>query len=411
MNKEPIAYQICQKLHEEGYLAFYAGGYVRDLILKIPSDDIDIATDAPPERLQSIFTKTIPIGIAFGIVVVVVEGVSFEVATFRNDLSYKDGRRPEEVSFCCPKQDALRRDFTINGMFYDPIKKEVLDYVGGQQDIQNKIIRAIGDPYARFQEDRLRMIRAARFAARFNFKIEAETKQAILTQAKDLFPSVSIERVYQEFQKMKKYSFENALKLLFDLELLQQIFAPLKDYDKSVFLDHLRHFQWIPKECPTFLFLVELFPKLTEEKLSDLIDYLKVSNEKAALAYFYLNAAHLLSQNPSKYQLVIFYSDPRADLTLKLIAARLSDKKREDFLKKHQKQQSILKKHIAREKSKTPIVTSSFLMEHGIMPGKQLGQLLEKAKEISIEKELENPDEVLKELHKTNLWQQDYNDF
>lgn len=404
MNKEPLAYKICQKLHQEGYLAYYAGGYVRDLILKIPSDDIDIATDAPPEKLQSIFEKTIPIGIAFGIVVVVMEGVSFEVATFRKDLSYKDGRRPEEVSFCCPKEDALRRDFTINGMFYDPLKKEVLDYVNGEQDIQNKVIRAIGDPYKRFQEDRLRMIRAARFAARFNFKIESETKQAILSQAKDLFPSVSIERVYQEFQKMKKHHFENALKLLFDLKLLGEIFPSLKDYEESIFLDHLRHFQWIPKECPTFLYLLELFPKMSEDELSDLIDFLKVSNEKASLAYFSLNATKLLSHQPSKYHLVLFYADIRSDLVLKLIAARLSDQKREAFLKEHYKKQKLLKKHIEREKQKDPIVTSSFLMEHGIMPGKQLGQLLEKAKEIAIEKELEDPNEILKELHKSKLW-------
>ena len=129
MNKERLAHLVCKKLQSEGYLAYYAGGYVRDLILDIHSDDIDIATDAAPNVVQSLFEKTIPVGLAFGIVVVVLEDISFEVATFRKDLHYKDGRRPEEVAFCSPKEDALRRDFTINGMFYDPISRKTYDNV------------------------------------------------------------------------------------------------------------------------------------------------------------------------------------------------------------------------------------------------------------------------------------------
>ena len=123
---------------------------------------------------------------------------------FVKTLSYKDGRRPDEISFCSPKEDALRRDFTINGMFYDPIKKEVLDYVEGQVDLKKKVIRAIGDPVTRFTEDRLRMIRACRFAARLNYQIEPKTKEAIISKAHELFPSVSIERVYQEISENEK---------------------------------------------------------------------------------------------------------------------------------------------------------------------------------------------------------------
>jgi len=201
MNKEALALSICQTLHEKGYIAYFAGGYVRDMILEIPSDDIDIATDASPDVIQSLFSRTIPLGIAFGIVVVILKKESFEVATFRKDLKYKDGRRPEEVAFCSPKEDADRRDFTINGLFYDPFKKEILDYVGGKEDIKEKIIRAIGDPFVRFEEDKLRLIRACRFAARFDFKIDSHTQQAMLAEAPSLFPSVSIERITQELKK------------------------------------------------------------------------------------------------------------------------------------------------------------------------------------------------------------------
>lgn len=404
MNKEPIAFTICKKLHQKGYLAYYAGGYVRDLLLKIPSDDIDIATDASPDIIRSLFEKTIPLGISFGIVVVVINKISFEVATFRKDLSYKDGRRPHEIAFCSPEEDALRRDFTINGMFYDPIKKEILDYVQGQEDLKKKVISAIGNPYDRFTEDRLRMIRACRFAARFNYKIESETKQAILSKAHELFPAVSIERIYQEFQKMKNHHFEEAIRLLFDLNLLKQIFPSLEKCVKEEINNRLKSFKSMPKETPTLLYLLELFPNITTDELEELIDYLKVSNEKAKLALFCEETRRLIKNNPSKYQWVILYAHPQINLVLKIIAARLSDEKKEPFLKENEKRQILLKEHIERKKNQRPIVNSSFLMEHGIMPGKKLGELLEKAEEISIEENLLDPNDILKKLHQLPLW-------
>ena len=162
MEEHPQARYIVDTLAKAGFVAYYAGGWVRDFLLGHPSDDIDIATNAPPETIQALFPKTVPIGIAFGIVLVIVEGHPYEVATFRNDLEYQDGRRPLRIEFTTAEEDAKRRDFTINGMFYDPLQKTVLDFVGGQQDLQKQLVRAIGNPHARIAEDRLRMIRAIR---------------------------------------------------------------------------------------------------------------------------------------------------------------------------------------------------------------------------------------------------------
>src|SRR5262249_42065141 len=157
--EHPQARTIVETLTRAGYIAYYAGGWVRDLLLGHPSDDIDIATNAPPAVVQQLFANTVPIGLAFGIVLVLIEGREYEVATFRSDVGYTDGRRPSHVHFTSAKEDAKRRDFTINGMFYDPLKQEVLDYVEGKEDLEKKLIRAIGDPHERIREDRLRMIR------------------------------------------------------------------------------------------------------------------------------------------------------------------------------------------------------------------------------------------------------------
>ena len=166
-----IATSIVKKLQDAGYLAYFAGGWVRDFILKKPSDDIDIATSASVDEVQRLFPKTIPVGVAFGIVIVVQDNHQFEVATFRKDRGYVDGRRPVGIDPASPEEDAQRRDFTINGMFYDPIQDKIFDYVDGMKDLKKGIIRAIGDPNARFLEDRLRMMRAVRYSTRFDFPI------------------------------------------------------------------------------------------------------------------------------------------------------------------------------------------------------------------------------------------------
>ncbi len=217
------AIEIVKTLQEHGYKTFFAGGCVRDMIMGKESADYDIATNALPQDVIKLFEKTIPVGVQFGVIIVVKNGHNFEVATFRTEGSYSDGRHPDYVAFSTPEDDVKRRDFTVNGLLYDPIKNEILDYVGGRADISQGIIRTIGNPIERFTEDKLRMIRAARFACRFNFPIHPDTKEAIIHLARNIHV-VSAERVREELEKILTGPNPHiGIKLLDELHLLQEI--------------------------------------------------------------------------------------------------------------------------------------------------------------------------------------------
>lgn len=201
MSEFNTALEIVKQLRGAGYEAYFAGGSVRDMLMGNPPHDIDVATSAHPDHVLKLFDKVIPVGLKYGVVLVVVDGKPYEVATFRRDETYTDGRHPEGVRFSSPQEDALRRDFTINGLFYDPIAKKIIDYVGGQEDIKNKIIRTIGDPHERFSEDKLRLMRAVRFACRLDFVIEAKTLEAIKKLSSKIV-EVSQERIRDELVKI-----------------------------------------------------------------------------------------------------------------------------------------------------------------------------------------------------------------
>jgi poly(A) polymerase len=194
---EEAARRIAARLRESGHVAYFAGGCVRDLVRGLASKDFDVATNAPPEVVQKIFPHTYAVGAKFGVIVVVENGTNFEVATFRSDDAYVDGRRPVAVHFSSPEEDAKRRDFTMNGMFFDPAKNEVIDFVGGRADIEAKLVRAIGDPAQRFSEDRLRMFRAVRFAALLDFRIDHQTWDALVANAPSI-NQISAERIREE---------------------------------------------------------------------------------------------------------------------------------------------------------------------------------------------------------------------
>ena len=223
MTVKQNAIEIVKTLQKHGYKAFFAGGCVRDMIMGKESADYDIATNALPQDIINLFEKTIPVGAQFGVIIVVKNGHSFEVATFRTEGSYSDGRHPDYVAFSTPEDDVKRRDFTINGLLYDPLHNKILDYVGGQEDISKGIIRTIGSPAERFTEDKLRMIRAARFACRFNFPIHEDTRQAIIQLAKNIHV-VSAERIREELEKILTGTNPHiGIKLLDELCLLQEI--------------------------------------------------------------------------------------------------------------------------------------------------------------------------------------------
>jgi len=198
---EGAARSIVEKLRAKGFEALYAGGCVRDRLLGLEPHDYDVATSARPEQVEALFLRTVPVGAQFGVILVLEGDAEIQVATFRGDGSYHDGRHPESVHYTDAEGDARRRDFTINGLFYDPIKEEVLDYVGGHDDLEKRLIRAIGHPSERFAEDKLRLLRAVRFATTLGFTIDPETWSALLQWTPNIH-AVSAERIREEFCKI-----------------------------------------------------------------------------------------------------------------------------------------------------------------------------------------------------------------
>lgn len=198
---EATATRLVERLRAAGHEAFFAGGCVRDMLLGKEAHDIDIATSAKPEEVQKLFSRTVAVGAAFGVIVVLEDDFEFQVATFRADGAYKDGRHPESVSFTTAEGDAKRRDFTVNGLFYDPIEKRIIDYVGGEADLKAGILRCIGNPEERFNEDKLRLIRCVRFGASLGFQIEEETWKAVCLMAPQI-TVVSAERLRDELVKI-----------------------------------------------------------------------------------------------------------------------------------------------------------------------------------------------------------------
>ena len=202
MKKSPMEKAACGVaacLREQGHIAYFAGGCVRDMMRGLDPKDYDIVTDAHPETVQKLFPRTYAVGAHFGVIIVLEDGFQFEVATFRSDDAYIDGRHPSAVHFSSPEKDAERRDFTINGMFFDPVADKVIDLVGGQADIAAKLVRAIGDPAKRFAEDRLRMLRAVRFAAVLGYEIDKATWDALVDNAPSI-NQISAERIRGELE-------------------------------------------------------------------------------------------------------------------------------------------------------------------------------------------------------------------
>jgi poly(A) polymerase len=229
--RREFATRVVRQLRDAGYQALWAGGCVRDLLLGRAPIDYDVATSATPEEVMRLFRyRTIPVGAAFGVVRVRSQGGDgdeVEVATFRSDGAYLDGRHPTSVVFSSPALDAARRDFTINGMFLDPLTDELFDFVGGQADLEAGILRAIGDPEARFRDDKLRLIRAVRFAAQFDLTIEPSTRAALVALAPQI-TTVSAERIAQELRRMLVHpSRARAMDLALEAGVLAAALPPL----------------------------------------------------------------------------------------------------------------------------------------------------------------------------------------
>jgi poly(A) polymerase len=233
MTEREFAISVVQTLHDAGFQALWAGGCVRDELLGLVPKDYDVATDARPDEVRKLFRRNVPVGESFGVVKVLGPRqaggppLDVEVATFRTDVGYSDGRRPDEVVFATAREDALRRDFTINGMFYDPLQGQLIDHVGGQADLHARVLRAIGDAALRFEEDKLRLLRAVRIATRFELTIEPATEAAVRRMAAEI-RVVSAERIAQELRQLLVHPRRaRGLSLLLELGLVAPILPEL----------------------------------------------------------------------------------------------------------------------------------------------------------------------------------------
>ena len=375
---------IIGSLEEHGFEGFAVGGCVRDSLLKKTPKDWDITTDALPVDMKKIFKKTFDTGIAHGTVTVLMDGVGYELTTYRIDGNYSDGRHPDSVSFSKNlSEDLCRRDFTINAMAYSN-KKGIVDLFDGRKDLQNGIIRAVGDAKKRFDEDALRMLRAVRFAAQLGFKIDDDTFEAIKEKAK-LLSKVSKERIFVELNKSLNGDFAQNIKMVYTSGLYRYIGKEFAKLDKNIYdfyprkFPNKKHMYWA-----VFLENIE-----NVEAVKKILFELKSDN--ATRNNTYLLAKELKNPLPSSDE-DIRWSLHRigADLFCDYIEILKSDKKNVDILDKidtiENRYSLILKENHAYEISMLDI-TGKDLMDIGISKGPKIGEVLE----FLLKKVIENP--------------------
>lgn len=375
---------IIESLKEHGFEGFAVGGCVRDSLLKKTPTDWDITTDALPADMKKIFKKTFDTGIAHGTITVLMDGVGYELTTYRIDGNYSDGRHPDSVSFSKNlSEDLCRRDFTINAMAYSP-NKGIVDLFGGRRDLQNGIIRSVGDAGKRFDEDALRMLRAVRFAAQLGFKIYDDTFEAIRERAK-LLSKVSKERIFVELNKSLCGDFAQNIKMVYTSGLYRYIGKEFSKLDESIYdfyprkFPNKKHMYWA-----AFLDNIE-----NVEAVKKILFELKSDN--ATKNNTYLLVKELKNPLPSSDE-DIRWSLHRtgADLFCDYIEILRSDKKNKDILDKidtiEDRYSLIMKENHAYEISMLDI-TGKDLMDLGISKGPKIGEVLE----FLLKKVIENP--------------------
>lgn len=390
-------WESVSKIHEtlikNGYEALIAGGAVRDLLLQRRSHDIDIATDATPDQVEALFEKTVMVGRQFGVARVIMDGHDVEVATFRKDGAYEDGRKPTSVEFCSAKEDALRRDFTINGMFYDPLKKQVLDYVGGQKDIMQQLLRTIGSPSQRFEEDKLRMLRAIRFHGQLNFNIQEQTIDAIRKHSIQIH-QVSRERIRDEWQKtlMSEYAL-SAFQKTMDSGLWKQIF-PKWDFRME---EYKKHWSLPPDDVDkawTLWFLIH--PHKSVETLAELLMEWKFSNKLIKkILYTYQSTTKLRDLHKIEpVDLAIFLSKPNSRFAVQIYQQLFRGRINQEW---HHRIHEAEKFFTNGELPKA-IVNGDDLIQYGVKAGPKVAENLKMLYRIQLQKKLSNKEELLKRL-------------
>lgn len=401
MTEREFAVECVRTLQNAGFRALWAGGCVRDELLGLEPNDYDVATDARPEQVQKLFRRSIAVGAAFGVIEVVGprdasrggEHLTVEVATFRSDGTYSDGRRPDAVTFSSPEEDAARRDFTINGMFFDPIAGELHDYVGGRADLDAKVLRAIGDPFARFAEDKLRVLRAVRIATRFGLTIDPATFDAARQMAPQI-TVVSAERIADELRKLLTHrSVLVGVWLLRDFGLIEPILPELIPG-----LDHWPRTTNVvtalaPKPVSFPLALAALLRDLGRPTAEAIADRLRLSNaEKARVAWLVENRDALLdapTMRPSRLKPILVHPGIGELLALRRAIAGGDSVAHVEFCEK------VLRETPRAELDPPPVLTGNDLKALGMRPGPEFKRLLDAVREAQLDGAVRSRDEAL----------------
>jgi tRNA nucleotidyltransferase/poly(A) polymerase len=411
-HQREFALEVAQKLRGAGYESLWAGGCVRDELLGMTPKDYDVATNATPDQIRDLFghRRTLPIGAAFGVVTVLGPRIAgqIEVATFRTDATYSDGRHPDAVHFTTAEHDAQRRDFTINGLFYDPIANRVIDYVDGQQDLQLRTIRAIGDAQLRLTEDKLRMLRAVRFAATFDFEIEPDTLRAIQHMAAEI-NTVSPERIGMEIRRMLlDPNRARALALLRETKLLSHVLPEVAALPSIAFEE-----------------LCRLLTALNEPSLAVVIAAVlraTVEGEQSSPSQSASAPASCPPHPASSLGRRLRYTNKEIDRTIWLLAnlpliatATTLPWPQLQRLLTHEGASELLALHEAitgvhdpsvthcRERlawpperlNPPPLIDGSDLIQHGLTPGPSFSALLEQARDAQLNGEIHTREEAL----------------
>jgi poly(A) polymerase len=385
-----FAAEVVRRLRDAGFVALFAGGCVRDLLLNRLAKDYDVATTASPDEVRRLFghRKTLPVGASFGVIIVLgpQPGIQVEVATFRREGDYSDGRRPDRVEFCSPEEDARRRDFTINGMFYDPVDSRVLDYVGGEYDLAAGIIRAIGDPHDRMREDKLRMLRAVRFAATLEFDLDPVTAAAIREMAGQL-TVVSAERIAQELKRMLiDRHRRRAMELCAEVGLLCVIFPELGPIaGDGAFWPRTLHMLQLLSDPKFELSLAALLHALpAEPTVREICLRLKLSNDEKDRAIWLaahqddLRAASQFDLARLKRSLSHHYANDQLSLLKVKLLAESADLHPVLFC------EEFLARTPREELDPPPLVTGDDLIRLGLAPGPRFKELLDEIRDAQL---------------------------
>lgn len=391
-----LAKTLVERLQKAGHVALFAGGVVRDLLLHRSCEDIDIATSAHPDQVMALFDKSISVGAQFGVVLIIEQGQEFEIATFRSDSQYVDGRHPEKVDLTAtPREDAERRDFTINGMMYDPCTEKLFDYVGGQEDLARRLIKTIGSPIDRFNEDRLRMIRAIRFKNVLGFEMDPKTWSAICDLSGKIASSVSPERIWQELSKMhQKHVLGSCLKDMADSCMLQHIFPASLLAVGDELLDRIQSIHSYTGES-LIAAICLLFSQNEASMLRKFAEQMHLSRKEIRIVELFI-AYGDFPLWPDELELVRLYALEESFDYLKAVATLCSNPS--EFLEKQMAKRAELKFWVDQLVEKKYFVSASDLIPYGIVPGKGMGAALERIFEGSLRQRMTKKDEILHTL-------------